>query len=231
MNSDFEILEFNLKAKLVKISSAKEVNKYFSEYLPILDMEIDLKFNLGKPNFKNSRYVLKSIDNSYDLFKKGDVSGLVTLPVCKKSLKKNGFNFCGQTEYLSSLATKKNKKKINEIMILSTTQPEDKGVNLIVGLITTHVPLKDCLKNVNKKLIEEKISLFDSSLKKFWGVKNPKIAIHANRLKQVLIVVVLAQFVWPTLVVKFQTGSRIVTGIVFCWRFHLEESVMNSFKT
>ena len=174
---DFINRKFNLKAKLVKISSAKEVNKYFSEYLPILDMEIKLKFILGKPNFKNSRYVLKSIDNSYDLFKKGDVSGLVTLPVCKKSLKKNGFNFCGQTEYLSSLATKKNKKKTNEIMILSTTRPEDKGTNLIVGLITTHVPLKDCLKNVNKKLIEEKISLFDSSLKKFWGVKKPKIAI------------------------------------------------------
>tara|TARA_Y100000022_G_scaffold43558_1_gene36192 strand:+ start:1513 stop:2529 length:1017 start_codon:yes stop_codon:yes gene_type:complete len=174
---DFINRKFNLKAKLVKISSAKEVNKYFSEYLPILDMEIKLKFILGKPNFKNSRYVLKSIDNSYDLFKKGDVSGLVTLPVCKKSLKKNGFNFCGQTEYLSSLATKKNNKKTNEIMILSTTRPEDKGTNLIVGLITTHVPLKDCLKNVNKKLIEEKISLFDSSLKKFWGVKKPKIAI------------------------------------------------------
>ena len=174
---DFINRKFNLKAKLIKISSAKEVNKYFSEYLPILDMEIKLKFILGKPNFKNSRYVLKSIDNSYDLFKKGDVSGLVTLPVCKKSLKKNGFNFCGQTEYLSSLATKKNKKKTNEIMILSTTRPEDKGTNLIVGLITTHVPLKDCLKNVNKKLIEEKISLFDSSLKKFWGVKKPKIAI------------------------------------------------------
>ena len=174
---DFINRKFNLKAKLVKISSAKEVNKYFSEYLPILDMEIKLKFILGKPNFKNSQYVLKSIDKSYDLFKKGDVSGLVTLPVCKKSLKKNGFNFCGQTEYLSSLATKKNKKKTNEIMILSTTRPEDKGTNLIVGLITTHVPLKDCLKNVNKKLIEEKISLFDSSLKKFWGVKKPKIAI------------------------------------------------------
>ena len=174
---DFINRKFNLKAKLVKISSAKEVNKYFSEYLPIFDMEINLKFILGKPNFKNSRYVLKSIDNSYDLFKKGDVSGLVTLPVCKKSLKKNGFNFCGQTEYLSSLATKKNNKKTNEIMILSTTRPEDKGTNLIVGLITTHVPLKDCLKNVNKKLIEEKISLFDSSLKKFWGVKKPKIAI------------------------------------------------------
>ena len=174
---DFINRKFNLKAKLVKISKAKEAKQYFDEYLPILDMKINLKFNLGKPNYKNSQYVLKSINSSYDLFKKGEVSGIVTLPVCKKNLKKNGFNFCGQTEYLSSLASKNNLKKTNEIMILSTTKPEDKGTNLIVGLITTHVPLKDCLKNVNKKLIEKKINLFNLSLKKFWGIKNPKIAI------------------------------------------------------
>jgi len=174
---DFINKKFDLKAKLVKISSPKEVKKYFDEYLPILDMGINLKFNLGKPNYRNSQFVLKSIDSSYKLFKKGDVSGLVTLPVCKKSLKKYGFDFCGQTEYLSSLASKNNIKKTKEIMILSTTQPEDKGTNLIVGLITTHVPLKDCLKNVNKKLIEEKITLFDQSLRKLWGVKNPEIAV------------------------------------------------------
>ena len=126
------------------IGQLKHTNqKYFDEYLPILDMRINLKFNLGKPNYRNSQFVLKSIDSSYKLFKKGDVSGLVTLPVCKKSLKKYGFDFCGQTEYLSSLASKNNIKKTKEIMILSTTQPEDKGTNLIVGLITTHVPLKD----------------------------------------------------------------------------------------
>ena len=43
------------------------------------------------------------------------------------------------------LGFKNNLKKTNEIMILSTTKPEDKGTNLIVGLITTHV-LKGLLK-------------------------------------------------------------------------------------
>ena len=62
-------------------------------------------------------------------------------------------------------------------MILSTTKPEDRGVNLIVGLITTHVPLKECLNKVNKKLIEEKIKIFHKTLKELWKLKHPRIAI------------------------------------------------------
>ena len=55
------------------------------------------------------------------IFLQKKISGLVTLPVCK-NLKKNGFNFFGQTEYLSNLVTKRRKKN-KEIMILSTTNP------------------------------------------------------------------------------------------------------------
>ena len=84
---DFINKKFALKAKLLKISSPDQVDKYFNDYLPILDMEINIKFILGKPNYKNSEYVLKSINNSYDLFKNGYLSGIITLPVCKRSLK------------------------------------------------------------------------------------------------------------------------------------------------
>ena len=103
--------KFKLNAKLKKISCPEEAVNYFKDFLPVLDMEINLSFNLGKPNPKNSKYVLKSINDSFDFFTKKKISGLVTLPVCKKTLKKNGFNFFGQTEYLSNLVTKRRKKK------------------------------------------------------------------------------------------------------------------------
>ena len=69
MLDDFRKVEFinrkfNLKAKLIKISKAKEAKFYFSEYLPVLDMKINLKFNLGKPSYKNSQHVLESINLS-----------------------------------------------------------------------------------------------------------------------------------------------------------------------
>ena len=109
--------------------------------------------------------------------KKKKISGLVTLPVCKKTLKKNGFNFFGQTEYLSNLVTKRRKKKNKEIMILSTTKPTDNGSNLIVGLLTTHVPLKNCLNYITKQVIEDKVILFHQTLRKLWKIDKPKIAI------------------------------------------------------
>ena len=36
-------------------------------------------------------------------------------------------------------------------MILSTTKPSDKGKNLIVGLVTTHIPLKRIFSFLTKK--------------------------------------------------------------------------------
>ena len=47
-----------------------------------------------------------------------------------------------------------------EIMILSTTKPLDGGSNLIVGLITTHIPLSDVKKRLTKQLIEKKSYFF-----------------------------------------------------------------------
>ncbi len=171
--------KFNLNANLKKIETPKQVSKLFSKYLPILDMKVNLKFKLGKPDSANSQFVLKSINDSYDLIKKKEVSGMVTLPVCKKSLKKNGFKFCGQTEYLAHLSSK-GKNSINkEIMILSTSKPADRGANLIVGLVTTHLPLKECLNKITKKILEEKISVFNDSLKKLWKISKPRIAIAA----------------------------------------------------
>ena len=96
---EFINTKFTLNANLRRVESPEQVSKLFNQYLPILDMKINLKFKLGEPDSNNSRYVLKSIDDSYDLIKKKEVSGMVTLPVCKKSLKKNGFNFNGKRKF------------------------------------------------------------------------------------------------------------------------------------
>ena len=45
-------------------------------------------------------------------------------------------------------------------MILSTSKPVDKGKNLIVGLITTHIHTRKIHKFIDKKLIFEKVVAF-----------------------------------------------------------------------
>ena len=62
-------------------------------------------------------------------------------------------------------------------MILTTTKPEDRGVDLRVGLITTHIPLSE----VSRKLFTDKIILkiesFIKSLEKLWNISRPNIAV------------------------------------------------------
>ena len=98
---------------------------------------------------------------------------MLTLPVCKKILKEAKFNYNGQTEYLAYLTKKKTLTEQSEIMILSTTKPVDGGTNLIVGLITTHIPLAK-VKTYIKKNIMDKILSFRNSLQRIWKIKNQK---------------------------------------------------------
>ena len=168
---------FNLKANFQVVTKENDINKIFSRSIPIIDLKANIDFTPGNPNPKNSKYVLKSINEAFEYVYMKKSSRMLTLPVCKTTLKKAKFNFNGQTEYLSYLTSKKNKKKYSEIMILSTSKPVDKGKNLIVGLVTTHIPLRKIYRFIDQKIIFEKIVAFKNSLSKIWQIRSPKIAI------------------------------------------------------
>ena len=168
---------FNLKANFKAINRKDDISQIFSTSIPVIDLNANINFCPGKPNPKNSRYVLKSITEAFEFVYMKKSSGMLTLPVCKTTLKKGKFNFNGQTEYLSYLASKKNKKKYSEIMILSTTKPVDKGRDLIVGLITTHIPLKKIHNLIDQTSIYEKVVAFKKSLSRIWKIRSPKIGI------------------------------------------------------
>ena len=60
---------------------------------------------------------------------------MLTLPVCKKTLKSSGFKFNGQTEFNGNLSMKKFSHSNKEIMILSTTENlPGKKVTEILGI-------------------------------------------------------------------------------------------------
>ncbi len=167
----------NLNVKFKLIEKPIDSLNFFKNYLPVIDMKSNINFRMGIPSVGNSEHIINSIKKSFDFVRLQEASGMVTLPVCKKTLKKYGFKFNGQTEYISYLSKKKFQKKIEEIMILSTNKPIDKGPNLIVGLITTHIPLKNIFKEISKERLIKKIIAFNNSLKKIWRIKKPKIAI------------------------------------------------------
>tara|TARA_B100001057_G_scaffold37477_1_gene33868 strand:- start:58 stop:1080 length:1023 start_codon:yes stop_codon:yes gene_type:complete len=174
VNSLKKTLGLNFNSIL--INDPAEVCKHFSTHLPIYNIGKKIFFELGTPNKVNSTFIIESIEKSFDFVLDKKAKGLLTLPVCKKTLKMSGFKFNGQTEFIGELS-KKYSINDEEIMILSTTKPIDEGKNLIVGLVTTHMPLKKIFKILTKKKIEKKLEVFDNSLKTIWKINNPKIGI------------------------------------------------------
>ena len=169
--------KYNFNIPLKVISSEKETFDYFDNFLPIININDNVQANLGTPNYRNSKFVIQSIDIAVKAACEKKIKAIVTSPVCKKMLIKNGFSFAGQTEYISHIVSKIKKKKFTEIMILSTTEPCDKQKNLIVGLVTTHLPLRKVNSTLSCDLIVNKTLSFNNSLKDYWKINSPNIAI------------------------------------------------------
>lgn len=85
----------------------------------------------GRPTRASARAAWDALEEAAALLRSGEISGVVTGPVAKKSLNEIGFPFPGQTEFFAAAAAVK-----NFAMCLT-------GGPLTVGLATIHVPLRD----------------------------------------------------------------------------------------
>ena len=145
------------------ISEPTEVKEGFVNILPI---EKNVTFKIGQPNKNNNGAILESIDKAIYLAKSKKVSGIVTLPIYKKNLMKDGFAFPGHTEYLS------HKDRSDSLMILMTDK-------LKVATATTHIPINKISKSLNKSLIIKKVNILNKSLIKDFNISHPKIAVSS----------------------------------------------------
>ena len=123
---------------------------------------------------KSNNYIKNCFNTALSLIKKGISNKFINGPISKKYFL--GKKYLGITEYL---AKKTNKKKF--AMLIFNQQ-------LSVSPITTHLPINDVSKKLNKTLIKEKIILIDNFYKKIFGFK-PVIAVtglnpHCESIKK-----------------------------------------------
>ena len=160
-----QLNKINLKLQLHFINSKnKQILKLSKKKLNIVD--VNYKFNkpFEKPSSKSNKYIEECFDKAINLAKTMSIAGLINGPINKNYFLKN--KFFGITEYLS----KKLKIKKNKFAMLIYNK------NLSVSPITTHLPIKFVVKNINKKLIEDKVILIHKFYKNFFSI-SPKIAI------------------------------------------------------
>ena len=139
--------------KLLNYTFLKK-NKLSNKFINVIDIEYNKK--------NHNYYIEESFNTAFKLIKKKITNKLVNGPISKTKFL-NG-KFPGVTEYISHKFNSK-----NSAMLIYNK-------NLSVCPITTHLPIKKVVKNINKQEIKNKINLIYKFYKKKFNI-NPKIAV------------------------------------------------------
>jgi 4-hydroxythreonine-4-phosphate dehydrogenase len=124
-----------------------------------------VEINSGTEDPQTGKYAFKALERATDDLLNDRIDALVTGPVNKKLIQGKDFHFPGQTDYITSRCKQK-----DSIMMMV-------GDILKVGLVTTHLPLKDVSGEITRENLSSKIRLFLQSLKNDFGITKPKIAV------------------------------------------------------
>ncbi|MBS39095.1 MAG: hypothetical protein CML90_00395 [Rhodobiaceae bacterium] len=155
--------ELNLE---IKINILDDIETCIKGYLNILPIKYRVKYGFKKSYEENIPAIIESLDLAVKLARQKKVSGIVTLPILKKTLIINGIHYPGHTEYLG----KKSNKKPLMIMLNKT---------LKVATLTTHIPIRLVPNKITKSNLEKTIKVYIKSLNRDFGLKDPKLAISA----------------------------------------------------
>ena len=131
-------------------------------------IEEELKVELTKPTSEAGKTALAALERALADYREGLFDVLVTAPINKHTIQSDAFHFPGHTEYIEERVGEGQKA----LMILL------KG-DFRVALVTGHVPVRDIAGELTKELIMEKMEIFHRSLKKDFGIDNPRIAVFS----------------------------------------------------
>ncbi len=112
------------------------------------------------------RAAAEYIEAAVELCAAGQVDAISTAPINKRALFLGGYSFPGHTEFLAHLTHADN------------CAMAFVAANLRIVLISTHVPLAEAIRLVERQRIERVVKLTDRELRR-WGIARPRIAVAA----------------------------------------------------
>lgn len=157
-NLDIQGLNLNI------VNSIEEINIKRVNIINCVDDEI--KVELGTSTEEAGKASFAALERATEDLKKGALQALVTAPINKKNIQSIAFNFPGHTEYLE----KKFGTDSPALMMLINDV-------MRVAVVTGHVPLHNVSKELTEKLILEKLTVLNNSLKKDFSIVRPRIAV------------------------------------------------------
>ncbi|WP_115332464.1 4-hydroxythreonine-4-phosphate dehydrogenase PdxA [Legionella busanensis] len=131
--------------------------------LVVLSIPCNQPVEAGKLNTANADYVIRMLTRGAKDCLENRFSALVTAPVHKAVINDAGIPFTGHTEFFANYCN-------IETVVMMLACPAMK-----VALVTTHLPLNEVPKAVTKHLLYNVLQQLQESLKKDFGIENPRI--------------------------------------------------------
>ncbi|MBR5700541.1 MAG: 4-hydroxythreonine-4-phosphate dehydrogenase PdxA [Bacteroidales bacterium] len=119
----------------------------------------------GQSTPESAKSAIRSLECAVQDIKNGYIDVLVTAPINKRAMVREGFGYNGHTEYLENIFG------VNEVTMLMVSDI------LKVGVVTAHIPLKDVASSLTQEKILAKLRMMDRSLREDFGVDEPRIAV------------------------------------------------------
>ena len=154
-------LKFKKKIRLLKVKNF-DFQKLDNKTINLINVDFNQKKPFEKISKKSNKFIKKSFQIAFELIKKGKINKLINGPISKKHFLGN--KYLGITEYISEKFSNK-----QTCMLIYNKE-------LSVSPITTHLPIKQVTKYINKKTIINKITLINNFYKNYFGF-SPKIGI------------------------------------------------------
>ena len=154
----------DLPTNFTIIPSASEAADGRVNIVNCTDDEVKVEF--GKADPEAGKAALSALEKATEEYKEGLIDVIVTAPINKHTIHSDEFDFPGHTEYIERRLGDGSKA----LMILM------KG-DFRVALVTGHLPLSHVASAITKELIEEKMAIFNESLKRDFGIGAPRIAV------------------------------------------------------
>jgi len=152
----------NLTTQTQRVES---LDKLVDNKLNIINVwDESYNFEFGKESKQAGEFAIRSLKAATTALKEKKIDGLLTAPINKANIQSEDFSFPGHTDYLAQ------ELDGNALMFMVSD-------GLKVGLLTDHVAVKDVVNEITPKLIKEKITTINESLKKDFRINKPKIAV------------------------------------------------------
>ena len=156
----------NLQANFSIVNSASEASHGKLSVVNCADDEVKVEF--AKPSEDAGKAAFDALERALAEYRAGFIDVLVTAPINKHTIQSDKFHFPGHTEYIQERVGQGNQA----LMILLKD-------DFRVALVTGHIPVKDIASSLTKELIEEKLTIFNQSLKVDFNIDCPRIAVLA----------------------------------------------------